>query len=89
MAKIFSGDVGNIIGTRIIGVRRFGKGLVIDLDNGFSIAVHVKMTGQLIYERVSKVSRVPKVSRAFLKIALDTHDTHGTLTTRLLSIGSV
>jgi formamidopyrimidine-DNA glycosylase len=49
LAKMLSGDVKYVIGAKIIGVRRFGKGLVIDLDNGFSIAVHVKMTGQLLY----------------------------------------
>ena len=33
----------------VAAVRRFGKGLVIDLNNGFSIAAHIKMTGQFIY----------------------------------------
>ncbi len=47
--KQFTGDPKSVIGAKIIGIRRFGKGLVIDLSNGFSIAVHVKMTGQLIY----------------------------------------
>lgn len=46
----FHGDPKSIIGSKIIGIRRFGKGLVIDLDNGLSLAVHVKMTGQLIYK---------------------------------------
>jgi len=50
LPRIVSGDTKNIIGAKIINVRRFGKGLVIDLDNGFSIAVHVKMTGQLVYD---------------------------------------
>lgn len=49
MAKMVSGDVDYCIGAKIIGARRFGKGLVIDLSNGYSIAVHVKMTGQLLY----------------------------------------
>jgi formamidopyrimidine-DNA glycosylase len=35
---------------KITGVRRFGKALVIDLSNGYSIVVHVKMTGQFIYQ---------------------------------------
>ena len=49
LAKQLTGDKNAIIGATITGVRRFGKGLVIDLSNGYSIAIHVKMTGQLIY----------------------------------------
>lgn len=49
LAKQFIGDAGQVISATVTGVRRFGKGLLIDLDNGFSLAVHVKMTGQLIY----------------------------------------
>lgn len=61
-SKIFQGDPQKTIGATFKGVRRFGKVLSLDLSNGFSIVVHVKMTGQLIF-RESKVSRVPKVSR--------------------------
>jgi len=50
LAKQISGDTQAIIGATVQAVRRFGKGLVIDLSNGLSITVHVKMTGQLIYE---------------------------------------
>lgn len=49
LAKLVHGDVKNIVGGKVIGVRRFGKGLVIDLDNKNSIAIHIKLTGQLIY----------------------------------------
>lgn len=34
----------------VAGLRRFGKALVIDLDNGWSLMVHLRMTGQLIYD---------------------------------------
>ena len=49
LPKIVQGNVKNIIGGRVTDVRRFGKGLVIDLDNDYSIAIHIKLTGQLIY----------------------------------------
>ncbi|HLE48960.1 MAG TPA: bifunctional DNA-formamidopyrimidine glycosylase/DNA-(apurinic or apyrimidinic site) lyase [Patescibacteria group bacterium] len=42
-------DKKNIIGANIKKVRRFGKALVIDLSNSYSIVAHVKMTGQFIY----------------------------------------
>lgn len=35
---------------RILGIRRFGKALIIDLDNGSSFMIHLRMTGQLIYD---------------------------------------
>ncbi len=47
--KTFQGDEEKIIGGRVTGVRRFGKVSVIDLDNGYSILTHVKLTGQYIY----------------------------------------
>ncbi len=32
------------------GLRRFGKALVIDLDNHLSLMIHLRMTGQLIFD---------------------------------------
>lgn len=44
----------SFIGEPVTGVvceiRRYGKALVIDLDNNFSMMVHLRMTGQLIYD---------------------------------------
>ncbi len=48
--KIFQGDVKNIIGAKVIGVKRIGKGLIIELDNGYVLTVHLKMTGQLVFQ---------------------------------------
>jgi len=47
--KMFVGDKKDIIGAKIIDLKRIGKGLIIELDNGFDVAVHLKMTGQLVY----------------------------------------
>ncbi|HZQ29875.1 MAG TPA: DNA-formamidopyrimidine glycosylase family protein, partial [Patescibacteria group bacterium] len=47
--KLFEGDPESVRGGRIKAVRRFGKGLVIDLSNGYSLAIHIKLTGQLIF----------------------------------------
>lgn len=47
--KIFEGDPKNIIDTKVVEIRRFGKGLVIDLSNKYSLAIHIKLTGQLVY----------------------------------------
>ena len=44
----------SFIGQPVLGavetLRRFGKALIIDLDNGTSLMVHLRMTGQLIFD---------------------------------------
>jgi formamidopyrimidine-DNA glycosylase len=47
--KTFQGDEKKIVGGKVTGTRRFGKVSVMDLDNGYSILTHVKLTGQYIY----------------------------------------
>ena len=34
----------------VTGIRRFGKALIIDLDNNKSLMIHLRMTGQMIYD---------------------------------------
>ncbi len=38
-----------LIGTRILRVKRRGKALMIELDSKYSLVIHLKMTGQLVY----------------------------------------
>lgn len=47
--KIFQGDKNDIIGSTIKNVKRVGKGLILELSNGYCLAIHIKLTGQLIY----------------------------------------
>jgi len=47
--KKFEGDPKIVIGAKIKSVLRFGKVLEIELSNTYTIVIHVKMTGQLIY----------------------------------------
>ncbi|MCX6783018.1 MAG: bifunctional DNA-formamidopyrimidine glycosylase/DNA-(apurinic or apyrimidinic site) lyase [Candidatus Levybacteria bacterium] len=49
LSKIIQGDLQEVMNTDVIGIRRFGKGLVVDFENNYSLAFHVKMTGQIIY----------------------------------------
>lgn len=39
-----------IRGTSILGARRLGKHIVMDLDTDFSLVIHLKMTGHLLYK---------------------------------------
>lgn len=47
--KSFEGSSKQIQNSKIIDIRRFGKGLLIDFENKKSLAIHIKMTGQLVY----------------------------------------
>lgn len=47
--KVFTGDIINIEGTKILDVRRFAKVLSIDLSSKYSLVIHIKLTGQIIY----------------------------------------
>lgn len=42
--------VGEAVPGTVEGIRRFGKALILDLDNGKSLMIHLRMTGQLIYD---------------------------------------
>ena len=48
--KSFCGAAKDVVGRNIVGMRRYGKALIIDLDGGVSIMIHLRMTGQLIYD---------------------------------------
>lgn len=50
VAKIFEGNPKDIIGTKVVDLKRIGKGLIIELDNDFVLTVHLKMTGQLVFQ---------------------------------------
>jgi formamidopyrimidine-DNA glycosylase len=38
-----------VIGAKIVSVQRRAKVLILDLDSGYSLIVHLKMTGQLVF----------------------------------------
>lgn len=46
--------IGNPVTGTVENIRRFGKALVIDLANGTSLMIHLRMTGQLIYDSAAK-----------------------------------
>lgn len=41
--------IGEPVSGKVLGLRRYGKALVIDLDSRHSLMVHLRMTGQLIW----------------------------------------
>jgi formamidopyrimidine-DNA glycosylase len=48
--KIFQGNPKDIIGAKVVDIKRIGKGLIIGLDNNYVLTVHLKMTGQLVFQ---------------------------------------
>jgi len=50
--KSFSGNKKNIINQKIVGIDRKAKNLIIQLNNNQSLLIHLKMTGQLIYQKL-------------------------------------
>ena len=70
--------IGEPVKGEVMGIRRFGKALVIDLDCNKSLMIHLRMTGQLIYDGKERyagghpsenfVSKLPnKQTRVILK----------------------
>ena len=64
--KIFQGEPKDIAGVRVKSVRRFAKVLSIDLVNEFSIVIHIKLTGQLIYRGPNLPANNQKLSSKVL-----------------------
>lgn len=64
--KIFYGDKKDIIGSKITGVKRVGKGLILELSNGYVLAIHIKLTGQLVYrdKKTKNIQLSPKVGKS-------------------------
>ena len=55
-AKSFIGSPKEVEGVKVIALRRFGKALVIDLDSDKSLLLHLRMTGQLIFDGEERYS---------------------------------
>jgi len=56
--KSFQGDEKLIIGKKVLGIRRKAKLLLINLQDDITVAIHFKMTGQLVYQPECKSERV-------------------------------
>jgi len=83
-AKSFIGDKKLVIGKKIVGIRRFAKMLVIDLSgppsgeaSGLSIAIHLKMSGQLIYTnskfKIQNSNQIQNSNDPLLKVLPNKH----------------
>lgn len=55
--KSFVGDLGDVRGVRVVGVRRRAKITIIELENNLFLAIHLKLTGQLIFRAGEQESK--------------------------------
>lgn len=49
--KLFQGEISDVVGAKITGVLRHAKMIEVDLSNGEALLIHLKMTGQLIFDK--------------------------------------
>lgn len=49
--KIFQGNTKEVISAKVKKISRRAKILILDLDNGKSLIIHLKLTGQLVYHK--------------------------------------
>ncbi|HEY1074692.1 MAG TPA: bifunctional DNA-formamidopyrimidine glycosylase/DNA-(apurinic or apyrimidinic site) lyase [Patescibacteria group bacterium] len=56
--KLFTGKIEDVEGQSVIGIRRRAKVLMIDLSNDKTILVHLKMTGQLVFQSADEHEKV-------------------------------
>lgn len=64
--KIFQGDPRSIYGAKIKSIDRFAKMLLITLDNGKAMLIHLKLTGQLVYKNGSDEVRGGHPTKGYL-----------------------
>jgi formamidopyrimidine-DNA glycosylase len=64
---------GFLVNSKVIGVRRRAKVLIIDLDTKYSLVIHLKMTGQLVYVRQDEQSHEVRDKSQEDQAAIDEH----------------
>lgn len=74
-----SGNITHVVGATILSIQRRGKGLIIHLDNDISLAIHVKMTGQLIYvgkktKQIRLSSKVKELPNPYTRVIFTLSD---------------
>lgn len=63
----------HVLDRKVLGVRRRAKLILIDLDNGFTLIIHMKMTGHLMIGRWKMISQRSKAEgRKWIPVEKDT-----------------
>ena len=59
LARIWQGSRDQVLGAKITDVKRRAKMIIIKLNNGKNLVVHLKMTGQLVYSDQENIATFP------------------------------
>ncbi len=62
--KSFIGEEPVVVGQKICAILRRGKALILELENSYSMMVHLRMTGQLVYRDKTVLSGVESAKLA-------------------------
>lgn len=65
--KQFSGRAKDIKGTKVIGLERRAKHLIVNFDNANSLLIHLKMTGQLVWTPRANADLPGKTTRIIIR----------------------
>lgn len=69
----FIGEKDAVIGAKINKLRHFSKMIVMDLDNHKSLAIHLRMSGKLIYKEANKLKQTQKDNSLKIDYEKDRH----------------
>ncbi len=56
--KLFTGNPQSLVGAEITDVRRRAKIILIDLNNHLTLLIHLKMTGQLVFQSADEKEKI-------------------------------
>ncbi len=62
LPKMFIGSAEDIVGASLVSAGRRGKLLIIRTSGTFSVLIHLKMTGQLLFVRAGETTSLPEKS---------------------------
>lgn len=68
VGKIFPRGKEKLIDGKVKGARRLGKVLIVDLDNGYSFLVHLKLTGQVVLSSPQFPNQPNKFTHVIFKL---------------------
>ena len=56
--KLFIGNPDDVLGSKVLEICRRGKVLLVELDNGNILLIHLKMTGQLVWQSKDESQKI-------------------------------
>lgn len=74
--KSLLGDPTTVTGKKILAAKRLGKMIVLDVEGKIDIGIHLKMSGQLLYQKLDKIKRNKNSSTHNLQLTTNNSTLH-------------